>query len=166
MLFRNFSHPRPGLRSLSISLLAIVAHATLATRAAAQAEPTSRDVAGMTVYVGLAPSEIVRGHKPSHTEAQMHGGARQGAHEFHLIVAIFEQSSGKRIEDAQVTATLSGLGQVAPRKMKLEPMTIAGTVTYGAFVNLPGPDRYALAIDIVRGLAVPVRADFTYRHGR
>lgn len=165
-MFRSLCHSHPRHRCLSLGLIAALGFAALATRAAAQAEPPARDIAGMTVYVGMAPSEIVRGHKPSHTEAQMHGGARQGGHELHLIVAIFEQSSGKRIEDAQVAATLSGVGHVAPWKVKLEPMLIAGTVTYGAFVNLPGPDRYALAIDIVRGSAAPVRVEFTYRHGR
>lgn len=166
MLLGNLSGSGLALRTATLGLIATFAFASLTTGAAAQAEPPSRNVGGMTVYVGMAPSEIVRGHKPSHTETQMHGGAQQGAHELHLIVAIFEQSSGKRIEDAQVSATVSGLGHVAPRKVKLDPMPIAGTVTYGAFVDLPGPDRYALAIDIVRGSAPPVRAEFTYRHGR
>lgn len=44
-------------------------------------------------------------------------------------------------------------------------MTIAGTVTYGGFVNLPGSDRYDIAVDIsVPGRNAPVRADFTYEH--
>ena len=90
-----------------------------------------------------------------------------GAHEYHLIVAIFDTATGARIENADVTATVLGLGHVGGRSFDLEPMTIAGTVTYGQFVPLPGEDIYDIAIDIsVADRNSRVRADFSYQHPR
>jgi hypothetical protein len=44
-------------------------------------------------------------------------------------------------------------------------MTVAGTVTYGNYVDLPGNDRYDLRFDIsVPGRPGPVSVDFAYRH--
>jgi len=44
-------------------------------------------------------------------------------------------------------------------------MAIAGTVTYGGFVNLPGNDRYQIGVEVrVPGRSAPVRVDFAYEH--
>ena len=85
----------------------------------------------------------------------------------YIVIAIFDTATGARIENAEVTATVSGLGHVGGRRLELEPMTIAGTVTYGQFVTLPGEDIYDVAVDIrVPDRSSPVRADFTYQHAQ
>ncbi len=76
-----------------------------------------------------------------------------------------EAATGARIENAKVTATVSGLGHVGQNSLELEPMAIAGTVTYGGFVDLPGNDRYDIAVDVsVPGRPAPARVSFTYQH--
>lgn len=95
----------------------------------------------------------------------MHGGAPRGAHEYHIIIAVFDAATTTRVENAKVAATVSRLGHVGQNRLELEPMAIAGTVTYGGFVDLRGDDRYDIAIDIsVPGRDAPVRVDFTYQH--
>lgn len=95
----------------------------------------------------------------------MHSGTRGGPHEQHVVVAIFDTASGERVEDASVVVTVSGLGHVGHRRIALEPMAIAGTVTYGAFVDLPGRDRYQLEVDIeVPGRTDTVRVVFPNEH--
>lgn len=122
---------------------------------------------GLGVYLGVLPAGMVRGHAKSHPEATMHGGAPRGAHEYHVIIAVFDVATGARIEGAKVTANISGLGHVGRRSFELEPMTIAGTVTYGNFMSLPGNDRYDIQVDItVPGRSDAVRVDFTYQHVR
>lgn len=117
------------------------------------------------VYLGVLPAAIARGHLESHPEATMHGGASRGLHEYHIIIAVFEAATGARIENAKVTATVSGLGHVGQNSVVLEPMAIAGTVTYGGFITLPGSDRYDILVDIrVPGRPVPARVSFTYQH--
>ena len=63
-------------------------------------------VDGVVVYIGMVPAELVRGHPPAHSESTMHGGVQVG--ENHLTVAVFDDKSGRRITDAQVTAHITG----------------------------------------------------------
>src|SRR6266545_7081070 len=76
---------------------------------------------GLAVYIGVVPAEIVRGHSSQHAEKTMHGGAPKGAHQYHVVAAVFDAASGNRISDATVTAQVSGLG-LSGSKARLEPM--------------------------------------------
>jgi hypothetical protein len=61
-------------------------------------------------------------------------------------------------------AQVSGLGLAGPEKV-LDPMTIGGTVTYGAYFDLPGPDLYTIVLTIKRpASAQPITLKFTYDH--
>lgn len=121
---------------------------------------------GVTVYLGVVPAEIVKGLAAgSRTEQPMHGGIPKGPHEYHLVAAIFDATSGNRISDAAVTAEVSGLG-LSGGKSRLEPMQISGTTTYGGFVNLPGRDLYTLKLIIERRGASPAVMQFRYDHRR
>ena len=126
----------------------------------------SRTAGGLTAYLGLVPAEITKG-PPSHTPApEMHGRVPHGAHEYHIVAAVFDAASGARIPDATVTAQVSGLG-LSGTKKTLEPMQIAGTTTYGNFFDLPGYDLYIVKLAIERpGAARTVVMDFKYDHRR
>lgn len=100
---------------------------------AAEAGQVAR-VDGMDVFYGVVPAEIVSGHLTDHVERKMHGGVSRGSGQHHLIVSIFDVKSGQRIENAQVSARISELG-LTPQSKNLEPMQIAGTVTYGNFLR-------------------------------
>ena len=94
----------------------------------------------------------------------MHGGAPSGPHEHHIVVAIFDAASAARVSDATVTAKVSGLGLSGSEKT-LEPMSIANTITYGAFFNLPGADLYTIRVSVRRPSSQqPVVLDFKYDH--
>jgi len=141
--------------------IALVAAAGVAIPCAAAAEPRNdfvRTVGGLTVYLGVMPAAIIKGHPT------MHGGPRKGPHEYHVVVAIFEAASGARISDATVSAKVSGLG-LSGREIQLEPMAIADTITYGNFVHLPGADVYTIRLSIQRpSLRQPAVVDFKYAH--
>jgi hypothetical protein len=126
----------------------------------------SRTAEGLTAYLGVMPAELTKG-PPSHPAApQMHGGVPRGAHEVHIVAAIFDTASGARISDAAVTAQVSGLG-LSGTKTALETMQIAGTTTYGGFFDLPGRDLYTVKLAIQRpGTTRPVVMDFKYDHRR
>ena len=134
--------------------------------AAFAADATFREAGDFAVYLGVAPAAIVKGHPVGHVERQMHDGVPAGRHEYHVVIAILDRVSGERINDAQVTATISGEGHVGGSPIKLEPMEIADTMTYGNFVALPGRDRYTIAVAIRRpGQSRPTEVTFSYRHG-
>jgi len=53
------------------------------------------------------------------------------------------------------------------QKTKFEPMSIVDTITYGAFVNLPGRDLYTVKLTIARpGTERPAVVDFKFDHRR
>lgn len=136
------------------------------THAVAAESELSKTVGGLTVYLGVVPAEIVKGLPASSTtERPMHGRIPKGPHEYHLVAAVFDATGGTRISDAIVTAQVSGLG-LSGSKMKLEPMQISGTTTYGGFVNLPGLDIYTVKLTVERGGAAPAVLQFKYDHRR
>lgn len=152
---------------LAVPLVGIAAVA-LAARAEAQetAESPSMVVSGVLAYLGVLPAAIVQGHPKGHPEAAMHGGVPDGRHQYHLILALFDAASGKRIEEAGVSVNVMGLGHTGGTRIDLEPMTIADTVTWGAFIELPGRDISELAFEVrLKQRSAAIRFPFTYRHG-
>jgi len=96
-------------------------------------------VDGVTIYFGVLPAELVRGHPREHPESGMHGGVPAG--ENHLVIALFEDKTGKRITDAEITATIMGPDRFKLEK-KLEPMIIAGAASYGNYFAMLGSGPY------------------------
>lgn len=161
------SRLKPGrfaswLGRLTGLLIAVLALAFAPTPAFAADHEHTKTASGLTVYVGMVPAQIVRGHPGRHPEAQAHGGPPRGEHVYHLIIAVFDAASGARVEDAKVSARVSGLGLAGPHR-GLEPMKIADTVTYGNYFNLPGRGRYRIDVDVERSPG-PVSFEFAYDH--
>ena len=149
-------------RAFAVALFAcLVSGSGMATAAEDTAYKTTD---GLTVYLGLMPAEIVKGHPSGHVEQTMHGGTPKGVHEYHVVAAVFDAKSGARVTDASVSAQISGLG-LAGAKKKLDPMEIAKTISYGEFFDLPGRDLYTIRLTIQRpGQTNPVSLEFKYDH--
>lgn len=99
---------------------------------------------GMEVYLGVLPAEVIEGHEIVHGERP-----RAEVGDSHLVVALFDQVSGERVEDARVSARLRHNGHTGPEQM-LEPMEIADTITYGNFFTLPEEGGYSIQLRIER----------------
>lgn len=105
----------------------------------------SKSAGGYSVYLGVVPTEIVKGHAATHTEATMHGGAKaRDSH--HVMVSIIEERSGKQIADAVVEARVGEIGLSVTAK-KLEPMVIAGRMTYGNFFPMSGAGPFQIDVE-------------------
>jgi hypothetical protein len=114
--------------------------------AASTADTAYRQVVdGVAIYFGILPGELVRGHPPGHPESGMHGGVPVGDN--HLTIALFNDKTGVRITRAKVSATITGPDRFKLTK-KLEPMTIAGSATYGNYFSMPGPGPYRIVLHI------------------
>jgi hypothetical protein len=131
---------------------------------AAQQTPWFESAGGLTVYMRIVLAEIVREYAPEQPESMMHGGEpQQGRHEYHVMVAIFDAATGGRISGAAVTAQVSAWPS-GPSK-KLEPMEVAGAMTYGNFFDLPGPDLNTVGLEVRREPSrPPVAFEFKYDH--
>lgn len=127
---------------------------------------THKVVNGVDIYLGVLPSEMILGHPHSHTEPGMHGGVPAGEHRFHVMVALFDATTGKRITGAQVKATVSELALSGTEKT-LEPMLIADTISYGNYFIMSGTGIYRIKVQVRRsGVAQAIEAEFEYQHGR
>ena len=85
------------------------------------------------------------------------------SYEHHLVVALFDIASGRRIDDAIVSATVISHGKSQKGK-PLEPMRINDTVSYGnAFVLSEGAE-YRIDVEIrLAGQTQPLKTSFPYR---
>jgi hypothetical protein len=144
--------------------------AVAAERDAAIAAETeqSKTAAGLTIYLGVVPAEIVKG-PPTHVSLSKgpheYDIISKSPHDYHFVAAIFDATSGERVSDAVVTAEVSGLG-LSGSKEKLEPMQIAGTAAYGGFFDLPGSDLYTVKLTVERTGTSPAVLQFRYDHRR
>ena len=151
-------------RFLFAIAFALVAMPVIAFAAGRSEPQTMREAGGLVVYLGVLPAEMIRGHPARHEEAAMHKGPRRGIHLYHVMVAVFDAQTGKRVEDAVVAATVISLG-LAGTRQTLEPMHIADTTTYGNYFDLGGSSHYRIAVDVQPpGNAKPITVEFAYQH--
>lgn len=153
-------------RGLSHSAGLVLAATLIAAAAAAQVRDLSpyKVVGGVGIYLGVLPSEMIRDRPGEQTDVTMHGGVPGGFHHHHVMVALFEGEGGKRITDARVLAKVAEVGLATDEK-ELEPMTVAGAMTYGNYFRMQSPGSYRISVQIRRpGSARPIEAQFEYRH--
>jgi len=144
---------------------AVICACTLSVSLAAAAADDRgyKTAGGLAVYLGVLPAAMVQGHQ-GHPEATMHGGVPRGRHAFHVLAAVFDAAGGERIADAEVEA------RVTPRRLvgvtrTLEPMDIAGAVTYGNYFTMDSADPYRIELQITTaGADRPVKLEFSYEH--
>ncbi len=156
------SHLKTLLRVAALSFATLVASAAFAADSSQH-----KVVHGVAIYLGVFPAEMILGHLKPHTEAAMHGGVPAGQHQQHVVVALFENATGKRISDAKVSARVHEINLAGAQK-KLDPMLIAGTVSYGNYFNMPAannPYRIQVRIELP-GVADVIEAQFDYQHAR
>lgn len=113
--------------------------------AAEKGSPTV--VQGVAIYLGVVPAEMILGYSKEHTEMQMHGGMPHGSNKYHVVIALFDDATGKRITGAQLKATVAQVGMSGQMKL-LEPMQIANTESYGNWFTLPEPGTYRIRLEI------------------
>lgn len=156
-------HTNP-VKPLWKTLLLVIGMTMLNAAPATDVPETFQVAGGMAIYLGVMPAQIVQGHAREHEESKMHGGVPAGRYRDHVVVAVFDNASGQRIEDAQVTAAVMEVG-LAPEWKTLEPMRIADTITYGNYFSMPSAGTYRIQLRIRRpGHAQAIEATFTHGH--
>ncbi len=98
-------------------------------------------VDGMDVYLGVIPAQL--------TTEKMHGNAASKEHSYHVLIAVFDSKSGKRITDAKLKATVAPLG-LGGHSKALEVMP-GGALSYGNYFEMHKPGPYRILVEIQRG---------------
>ncbi len=147
------------MRSLALMTLALVGFLARVGGATAAEVGQYRVADGLALYLGVIPAEIIRGQ-----DEGMHGtGAARGKHLNHIVVAVFDATTGERITDAEVSARVAEVG-LAGREKSLEKMSIAGTVSFGNYFDLRGSGPYRIEVRVRRPGAKVVSTEFRYEH--
>lgn len=121
-------------------------------------------VGNLEIFYGVMPAEVLRAHPPDHTERAMHGGVPGARNTYHLVVSLFDTKKQVRITDAQVQARVSEAG-LTPQTKALQPMPMAGVVTYGNYFTMTPPGPFRITLDITQPYGgPPVQVNFEHRH--
>lgn len=124
-------------------------------------------VDSLTIYLGVVPAAVVRGHAQEHPETRMHGGVPgRSIHNVHLVVALFDKVTGARITNAIVGAHIIEPGGKHGKQwsIPLEPMTVNGAQTFGGYTAFEQVADYRIGVRVQRPRRQPVTANFTYAH--
>jgi hypothetical protein len=161
---RAGGRPTPRIRRVIRPLFAVIFAALAGASALAADSGSYKTKDGIAVYLGILPAAMVRGHPKDHPESAMHDGVPRGRDAYHVIAAVFDAASGKRVENANVEARVSPIG-LAGVARTLEPMQIAGTVTYGNYFTIQSNEPYRILISIARGGETkPITLEFSHEH--
>ena len=103
-------------------------------------------------YLGIVPSsEIMNNPRLVDQDKSLHGGAEeQAANTYHIMVALYDRASNKRVTDATVIASV-GPRRLFNRKQivkPLEKMKTSGQITYGNYFRLEGKGKYEIETEI------------------
>lgn len=145
--------------------------AVLACSALAFAAPSVADhmgqstvAGGVSIHMGLMPVKTLR-RFPARYPKHAQGNLPAGKNLYHLMLALFEQSSGKRITDAYVEATVRPLGLAGPTR-HLHPMLVAGVITYCNYFKMSPRQTYRVLVKIRHSNSRITRARFVLKGQR
>ena len=117
------------LVTASVALLVLASPIAPATAGLRQSSQTVDD---LTVYLGIVPAPITRGHRSEHAGEAGAAAPLRSIHDIHVIAAVFSKNSGERIRNVSVSAKFQGQRGRA-WTIPLRPMTVNGALTYGGF---------------------------------
>ncbi len=119
----------------------------------------TQTVNGLEVYLGVVSAEALRQRPdryPYHEQAKLPSGKDM----YHVMLALFDKTSGARITDAVVEARVAPLALAGPTRA-LEPTLVAGALTYCNYFKISPSDTTVIQAEIRRpGVARVVRARF------
>ena len=136
---------------------------TTSVRSGSAEETNSRVVDNVHIYLGIMPAAIMaRTHPTTHTEGAMHSGVRSRADQYHILIALFNETTGERISNATVRARVAEVGLGGEEK-PLEPMKINDTTTYGNYFTMKGTGVSRINV-VVRMPGAPREINVTFQH--
>jgi len=150
----------------TLALAAVLAAAPVRGWPAASGEAGFRkEVDGFEVYLAVMPAAVLRGpaaEEESGASPFRRPPAARDTH--HVMVSLFESSSGRRVTDAQVEVRVAALGFSGEKKV-LEPAEVAGAQLYGAAFPMMGRGPFRVDVEfLLPGAKRARRVRFYFSH--
>lgn len=104
----------------------------------------------LDVNLGVMPVETLRSqYEPDSAEATAFGGLPDADDAYLVTVALTDRTSGQRLDNASVEATVHPLGLSGTTKA-LQPATFGGAMTFGNYFRMPRSGMYEIEIMVER----------------
>jgi cytochrome c5 len=116
-----------------------------AAKAPARSGTQFRTVGDLEIHLGLVPAATLRRALEGTPERTMHGGVPTGSGYFHLNVTLLDAASKAPVQGAKVQARIEQAGMSGETKA-LEPVTLGGTPSYGAYFRLLPRTQYVVTV--------------------
>jgi len=148
-------------------MLVLMAGAALsACSGTADLPRNSQTVDGITIYLGVVSAQMMQADIADRGDPKsMHGGTSPDAGSHHIVVALFDAKTGKRIVDARVKAGVGDRSYDHEPDKPLEPMLVNGLMSYGNFFLMQGSGTWRIHLEIQRpGKTGSIQAEFAYDH--
>jgi hypothetical protein len=155
-----------GLRAASGALVLVAGSLALSSCERPAAQSQSQIADGVRFEYGVVPSSVPAEHSTNHSEASMHGGAPRLENNYHIVLGIFESSSGARITHAKVVIHTTRPDHPGTVETPLEPMSINGDMSYGGYIALPDATKYLLTFKVSRPHRLDATAAFLFDRPR
>ena len=104
---------------------------------------------GLDIYLGRMSAEQMRAFPAGAPEAKLHGGIPGGGGWWHVNVSVFDAATQAQVTGATVDFEYEQLGMGRERK-SLEPVTVAGAASYGAYVRLAPKATYNFVVRVTK----------------
>ena len=132
---------------------------SFSTAASATHLGQTKTVDGVAIYLGMVPAAEMRRH-PDRYPAHELNKIPSGRHVHHVMLVLFDDPGGERITNAVITARVAPLALAGSTKT-LDPMMVAGALTYCNYFRVAPSDTTVIRADIQRpGAARAIRTRF------
>lgn len=117
------------------------------------------------VYLTVMPAEIIRGPLLPETPGASPQSAPSARDTHHVMVAIFESTSGMRVRGLRVTARVAALG-FSGEKRDLEPLDVGGEPAYANSFPMLGRGPFRIDVQLSAHGRASGQTTFYFVHPR
>lgn len=116
---------------------------------------------GLSIYLGVLPIQMV---KSEADELQLPAKVYSEKQRYYVLFAMFDQDSGKRIDNASVRVRVQALGGLDFSEKALKPIHVEKLVSFGNYFRMADPDLYRINFWVTpSGEHKTVSGSFAYR---
>lgn len=104
----------------------------------------------LVMHLGVIPAEVVREQYGADSDEANAYASLPDSGDSHLVtVAVHERATGKRVDDAQVTATV-GMPGMSKSEKTLNRASFGGMITYGNYFRMRNSGIYHIGVNVER----------------
>ena len=104
------------------------------------------EIGDYTIHIGVIPADRIA----EYPDLVPHGHPiKTGKNLYHVLIAVYDKTTGQRVDDASVALTLEALG-LNTRRKSMHRVEMAGAITYCSFFQMQPGDYYTIDLDIQR----------------